>query len=74
MFVEFHAKRKREQFTSLTFLRYWGRPNALKRVKAHAVRREPSTFALCIFFQFPNCQKQESKRTLQRILNICIIM
>ena len=38
--------KKREQITSLTFLRYRQTPNHLKRVKAHAIRREPSTFVL----------------------------
>ena len=44
-------KRKREQITSLTFLRYRQTPNNLKRVKAHAIRREPSTFVLDCFCQ-----------------------
>ena len=44
------TKRRRELFTSLTFLRYWGKPNYLKRVRAHAERREPSTFVLDSFF------------------------
>ena len=39
-------QKKREQITSLTFLRYRQTPNHLKRVKAHAIRREPSTFVL----------------------------
>ena len=41
--------KKREQSTSLTFLRYWGKPYYLKRVNAHAERRELSTFVLDSF-------------------------
>ena len=39
-------KRKREQITSLSFLRYRQTPLFLKRVKAHASRRKPSTLLL----------------------------
>ena len=39
-------KNKRGQFTSSTFLRYWGKPISLKRVNAHAERRELSTLVL----------------------------
>ena len=58
------GKRKREQISSLTYSEV--SPNTLvpKRVKAHAIRREPSTFVLDSFVKFPNFQKQESKRTL----------
>ena len=59
--------RKREQITSLTFLRYLQTPNALKRIIAHASRREPSTLLLCISLNFADFQKQESKLMLQRI-------
>ena len=38
--------KKREQSTSLTFLRHWGKPKLLKRVNAHAERRELSTSVL----------------------------
>jgi len=41
-------KEKREQITSLTFLRYRQTPNYPKRVKAHAERREPSTLLLIV--------------------------
>ena len=44
--------KKRELLTSLTFLRYRQTPIYLKRVKAHAERREPSTFVLDRFCQF----------------------
>ena len=40
--------KKREQITSLTFRRHRQTPNNLKRVKAHAVRREPSTLLLVV--------------------------
>ena len=38
--VVISRKRKRGQFTSSTFLRYRQTPNNLKRVKAHATKRE----------------------------------
>ena len=38
--------RKREQITSLTFRRHRQTPIYLKRVSAHAIRREPSTIVL----------------------------
>ena len=44
--VHYHLKRKREQITSLTFPRYRQTPINLKRVSAHAERREPSTIVL----------------------------
>ena len=37
-------------------LRYWGKPNNLKRVNAHAEQRELSTSVLDCFFKFPNYQ------------------
>ena len=64
---EARPQKKRGLITSSTFRRYWGKPINLKRVIAHANRREPSTSFLIDFFQFPNCPKQESKRTLHPI-------
>ncbi len=62
------TKRKREQLLRLRILRYWGKPNIPKRVKAHAIRREPSTSVLeCCSFNSPIVRIQESKRTLQCI-------
>ena len=49
-------KKKRERLLRLRYLRYWGKPYNLKRVKAHAVRREPSTSVLDCIIKFPNCQ------------------
>jgi len=43
--------KKREQFTSLTFTWYRQTPYNLKRVKAHAIRREPSTSVLDCNYQ-----------------------
>ena len=40
----------------LRYLRYRQTPNNLKRVKAHAIRREPSTFVLDCFCQFADFQ------------------
>ena len=52
---------KRGLFTSSTFLRYWGKPISLKRVNVHASGVNYLLQFLTNFFQFPNCQKQESK-------------
>ena len=59
--------KKREQITSLTFLRYRQTPNYPKRVKAHAIRREPSTLLLIVILQIGDFQEQESKRTLHNM-------
>ena len=59
--------KKREQFTSLTFSRYLQTPNALKRVKAHAIRREHLYFTLVHSRNFADLREQESKRTLHNM-------
>ena len=41
-----HNRKLGHQSTSLTFLRYWGKPINLKRVNAHAEQRELSTSVL----------------------------
>ena len=66
--------KKREQITSLTFLRYRQTPCVLKRVKAHAIRREPSTLLLYASVNFADFQKQESKRTLHNMSVISILL
>ena len=58
---------KRELLTSLTFLRYRQTPCVLKRVKAHAEQREPSTLVLYASVNFADFQKQELKRTLHNM-------
>ncbi len=45
--------------TSSMFLRHRQTPNHLKRVKAHAIWREPSTSVLDDFFQF--CRFSETR-------------
>jgi hypothetical protein len=55
------TKRKRGQFTSSTYSRYRQTPILLKRVNAHAERRELSTSVLAIFFNFADFGIQESK-------------
>ena len=42
-------KRKREQLLRLRILRYRQTPNNPKRVKAHAIRREPSRLYSWLF-------------------------
>ena len=53
--------KKREQITSLTFLRYRQTPNYPKRVKAHAIRREPSTLLLIVILQIGDFQETRIK-------------
>ena len=55
------SKRKRGQFTSSTFPRHRQTPNCLKRVNAHAIWRELSTFVLDNFLNIGDIRKQESK-------------
>ena len=57
---------KREQFASLTFLRYRQTPNYPKRVRAHALRREPSTLLLVVSLIW-RILESKIQRTLQRI-------
>jgi len=65
-----HRKRKRELFTSLTFTRHRQTPIYLKRVKAHAIRREPSTSFL-IDFKFGEFGEQESKVDASTYMSVC---
>ena len=54
-------KKERGLITSSTFPGYRQTPNHLKRVIAHACRREPSTSVLDDFLQFADFGKQEQK-------------
>ena len=54
-------KEKREQSTSLTPSEVLGKPIRIKRVNAHAERRELSTSVLYGFVKFPNYQKARIK-------------
>ena len=67
MLIDKGTKRKREQLLRLRCSRYRQTPIYLKRVKAHAIRREPSTSFLIDYWNLANFEQQESKRTLQRI-------
>ena len=59
----------------LRSFRYRQTPNYPKRVKAHAIRREPSTLLLIVLDEIlPISKEQESKRTLQRILSFVFAM
>jgi hypothetical protein len=56
---------KRGLITSSTFLRYRQTPNYLKRVKAHAIRREPFTSVLdSILVHLPIFKNKNKKQTL----------
>ena len=62
MFIKKYVQKENvDYFTSSTFLRYWGKPIMLKRVNVHAFSVNYLLQFLHYFFQFPNCQKQESK-------------
>jgi len=63
-------KKKRGQFTSSTFRRYWGKPILLKRVNAHARWRELSTSVLAICFPIP--QLSNNKNLKADIHPICL--
>ena len=45
----------------LRILGYWGKPYALKRVKAHAERREPSTSVLVHILQIPQLSEYKNQ-------------
>ena len=46
-----HTNRKCEQLLRLRSFRYRQTPNYPKRVKAHAIRREPSTLLLIVLYE-----------------------
>ena len=53
LMITHYTKKKTWTITSSTFLRYWGKPIMLKRVNAHAKRRELSTSVLALFLSIP---------------------
>ena len=63
---------KREQITSLTFPRYLQTPNCPKRVKAHAIWREPSTLLLTVSsnLQIFGNKNQSGRFTICLFLNL----
>ena len=66
-----YTKRKRGQVTSSTFPRHRQTPNCLKRVNAHAERRELSTFVLDNFLYIGDIRKQESKSGYSSYMSYC---
>ncbi len=55
-------QQKREQLLRLRSLRYRQTPSILKRVKAHAIRREPSLLYSCMLYDeiLPISREQDS--------------
>ena len=61
MIIALYTKRKRGQFTSSTYSRHRQTPIYLKRVKAHAIKRELQLSFLINSFNFADLGIQESK-------------
>ena len=72
MLIDKVTKRKREQLLRLRCSRYRQTPIYLKRVKAHAIWREPSTLFLIDSVNFADFQKQESRDASTYISFLCL--
>ena len=59
--VKMTQKENVSNLLRLRILRYWGKPYALKRVNAHAIRREPSTSVLVHILQIPQLSEYKNQ-------------
>ena len=68
-----YTKRKREQSTSLTFSEALGIAYYLKRVNAHAERRELSTSVLGNFRLIPQLSENKNQKWTFCLMSFCLL-